>query len=41
LIQVKRTKKGREKPKVTLIEVVKMDLSFKEVMESMTFDGIE
>jgi hypothetical protein len=41
LIQVEGTKKGRGRPKITLIEVVKNDMLIKKVTESMTSDRIE
>ena len=40
-IQVKGTKKGRGRPKITLVEVIKNDMSIKEVTQCMTLDGIE
>ncbi len=41
LIQVKRTKKGEGRPKITLIEVVKNDMLINNITESMTLDRIE
>ena len=41
LIQIKEMKKRLKKPKITLIEVLKKDMSIKEVMESMILDRIE
>ena len=41
LIQVEGTKKGRGRPKITLVDVVKKDMSIKEVTEAMTTDRIE
>ena len=40
-IQVKGTKKGWGRPKITLVEVIKNDMSIKEVTQCMTLDGIE
>ena len=34
-------KKGRGSPKITLEEVIKNDMSIREVTESMTLDRIE
>ena len=34
-------KKRLKRPKITLIEVLKKDMSIKEVMESMTLDKVE
>ena len=39
-IQVKETKKGRERPKITFV-LVKKDMSIKKVTKSMTLDSIE
>ena len=36
LIQVEGTKKGRGRPKITLIEVVKKDMLIKKITKSMT-----
>ena len=36
LIQVGEMKKSRERPKITLEEVTKKDLSIKEVIENIT-----
>ena len=42
LIQVEGTKKGKRRPKITLIEVIKKnDMSIREVTWSMTSDRIE
>ena len=41
LIQVEEMKKSRERPKITLVEVTKKDLSIKEVIENMTSYRIE
>ena len=41
LIQVKGMKKDRGRPKITLIEVVKKDMSIKDVTKSITSDRIE
>lgn len=41
LIQLEGIKKGREKPKITLLEVVKNDMSIKWVTESIILDKIE
>ena len=38
---MREPKKGRGKQKITLVEVVKKDMSIKEVTESMTLDKIE
>ena len=38
---MREPKKGRGKPKITLVEVVKKYMSIKEVIESMTLDRIE
>ena len=40
LSQVKGPKKGRERPKLTLV-VVKKDISIKEILENMTLDRME
>lgn len=37
----KRTKKGSRRPKITLVEVTKKDMSIKEVIQSMTLDRVE
>ena len=36
LLKLKEPKKGREKPKLTLVEVTKKDMSIKKVTKSMT-----
>ena len=36
LIQVKRMEKGRGRPKIKLVELVKIDMSIKEVTMNMT-----
>ena len=41
LNQVEGTKKGRGRPKITLLAVVKKDVSIKEVTKAMTADRIE
>ncbi len=41
LIQVKGMKKDRGRPKITLIEVIKKDMSIKDVTKSITSDRIE
>lgn len=41
LIQVKKMKKGKRSPKITLVEIVKKDKSIKEVIESIILDNIE
>lgn len=41
LIQVERMKKGRGSPKITLRVVVKKDISFKEVIETITLNRIK
>ena len=41
LIQVEGTEKDRERIKITLVEVVKNDMSIKEATEKMTLDMIE
>ena len=41
MIQVERMEKGKGKPKITLIEIVKKDMPIKEVIENMTLDRIE
>ena len=41
LIQVKGTKKCRGRPKLTLVEKVKADMSIKEVIESMMLGRID
>jgi hypothetical protein len=38
LIEVEIMKKSRERPKITLIEVIKNDMSIKEVTKIMTSD---
>ena len=38
-IQVERRKKGRGRPKITLVKVVKNDVSIKEVTLSVILDG--
>ena len=40
LIQVKRMEKGRVKPKIKLVELVKMDMSIKEATMNMTSNSI-
>ena len=41
LIQVEWKKKGRGRPKTTLVEVVKTDMSIKKMTKSMNLDRIE
>jgi len=41
LIQVEGTKKGRGRPKIKLVEVIKKDMLINEVTESMTLDRVE
>ena len=41
LIQVKRKKKGRKRPKRTLVKVIKNDMSINKVTKSMILDRIE
>ena len=41
LIQVEGTKKGKRRPKITLIEVIKNNMSIKEVIERLTLDKIK
>ena len=41
LIKLKQWKKGRGRPKITLVEVVKNDMLIKEVTESIALDEIE
>ena len=38
LVQVEGMNKGRERPNITIVEVVKNDMSIKKVIESMTLD---
>ncbi len=38
---IQKKKRGRGRPKITIVEVVKNDMSIKEVTESMTLDRIE
>ena len=41
LIQVEGMKRGIGKPKITLVEVIKEDMSIKEVTKKITLDRIE
>ena len=43
MIQVEgmKKKKGRQRSKITLVEVIKNDMSIREVTESVTSDRIE
>ena len=41
LIKLKQWKKGRRRPKITLVEVVKNDVLIKEVTKSIALDEIE
>ena len=38
---MRERKKGRGRPKITLIEIIKKNMSIREVMESMILDRIE
>ena len=40
-IQVEGKKKGRGRPKITLVEVIKNDMLIKGVIENMTLDRVE
>ena len=41
MIQVEGTQRGRGRPKIALVELIKNDTSIKEVTESMTLNIIE
>jgi len=41
LIQIEGTKKCRGRPKITLIEVIKNNMSIKEVIQRVTLDKIK
>ena len=41
LIQVEGMKKGRGRPKIILVQVIKKDMTIKEVTKSMTIDRVE
>ena len=41
LIQVNRMKRGKERPKITLVEIVKMNILVKEETKNMILDRIE
>ena len=41
LIQVDRMKRGKERPKITLVEIVKMNILVKEVTKNTILDRIE
>ena len=41
LIQVKGTQRVRGRPKITLVELIKNEISIEKVRESMTLDRIE
>lgn len=41
MIQVEKMKKGLKRPKITLVKVVKKDLSIKEVMKNVTLGRID
>ena len=41
MIQIEGTKKCRGRPKITLIEVIKNNMSIKEVIERLTLDKIK
>jgi len=38
LVQVEGIKKGRGRPKLTLVEVIKRDLSIKKITKNMTLN---
>ena len=40
-LKVEGTKRGRGRQKITLVKVIKKDMSIREVIESMTSDRIE
>ena len=40
-IQVEGTKKCKRMPKITLVEVIKMDMSIKRVTKNMTLNKVE
>ena len=40
-IQVEGKKKGRGRPKITLVEVIKNDMLINGVIENMTLDRVE
>jgi len=41
LIQVEEMQRGRGRPKIALVELIKNDMSIKEVTKSMTLHRIE
>ena len=41
LIQVRGTQRVRGRPKITLVELIKNEISIEKVRESMTLDRIE
>ena len=41
LFKLRKQKKSKARPKITLVQVVKKDMSIKEVIEIMTLDWIE
>ena len=41
LIQVKGTQRARGRPKITLVELIKNEISIEKVRKSMTLDRIE
>ena len=41
LIQVDRMKRGKERPKITWVEIVKMNILVKEVTKNTILDRIE
>ena len=41
MIQVKGTQRVRGRPKITLVELIKNEISIEKVRESMTLDRIE
>ena len=40
-IQVEGTKKCKRRPKITLVEVIKMEMSIKRVTKNMTLNKVE
>ena len=41
MIQVEGTQRGRGRPKIALVELIKNEISIEKVRESMTLDRIE
>ena len=41
MIQVKGTQRARGRPKITLVELIKNEISIEKVRERMTLDRIE